>query len=63
MYVHLCQKERCPSCNKLSCSCERQKETIGNNYNELCPHCGAIIMSATITTSDTNYNYYENSKI
>lgn len=47
----------------MSCSCERQKETIGNNYNELCPHCGAIIMSATITTSDTNYNYYENSKI
>ena len=71
MYFHICKNELCKSCYKMSCQCEWTiiNKDIGKLGDGMvtefyCPHCGAVMLSYTITSNSTNIvlKQNENSK-
>ncbi len=53
MYYHVCYYTMCSSCLLTSCSCQ-EKIINGLNYmDNICPHCGSVKYTSTITTNST----------
>jgi len=51
--IHICNPEKCPYCEIMSCFCQWKDEYYKNKIYKHCPYCNGIIQEIIITESYT----------
>lgn len=52
-FHHTCFETPCTLCLQLACECKMINTVSENGYDLLCPNCGAVMRSYTITVTKT----------